>query len=213
MKKIWILASCGLDNEVDKIPLAYIKAIEDNWDFLVCVIPCVSKNIDIYIQELDGFLIPGGQSDVDPALYWEINQGSNHICSSNDAVMIEIIRKILKSWKPILWICRGMQLINVALWWSLFQDISNVSYGFDVIHTVTISEDSRLFEIYKKHILWVNSLHHQAVNALGRWLFPVAYNEGKFVEAIENDNGTIVWVQWHPEYLEGHWCLFKDMFE
>lgn len=212
MKKIWILAGYTLDNEIDKVPFAYAKAIENSWDVLVYIIPCVSKNIDSYIQELDGFLLPGGQSDVDPILYWEENQWSNNVNNENDKILISVITKIIQSWKPILWICKGMQLINIILWGSLIQDVPNTEYSFDCIHNVDIAYDSKLFQIYKKQILSVNSLHHQAVKQVGKWLRVVANNEEWIIEAIESENWKVLWVQWHPEYLKEHECLFREFF-
>jgi len=212
MKKIWILSWYTSDNEIDKVPFAYVKAIENSWNVLVYIVPCVSKNIDTYIQELDGFLVPGGQSDVDPALYRQENQWSNNINTENDRILISVIAKIVQSWKPMLWICKGMQLINVALWGLLIQDVPNTEYSFDCIHNVNISYNSKLFQIYKQQLLSVNSLHHQAVKQVGKWLHVVANNEEWIIEAIESENWKIIWVQWHPEYIKEHECLFKDFF-
>jgi putative glutamine amidotransferase len=161
---------------------------------------------------LDGFLIPGGQSDVDPALYAQENQWSTNINTENDRILIDVIVKIVQSWKPMLWICKGMQLINVALWGLLIQDVPNTEYSFDCIHNVNITHDSKLFQIYKQQILSVNSLHHQAVKQVGKWLCVVAHNEEWIIEAIESEDWKIIWVQWHPEYIKEQNCLFKDFF-
>lgn len=213
MKKIGILAWYSLDNEIDKIPWAYLKALEDSWDFLVFIIPCISNNIDILINEMDCFLIPWGQSDVDPSIYKEENQSSNWINLKNDKLLISVILKIIWSKKPILWICKWAQLINVAFGGSLIQDISNTQYSFDCIHNVSIDKNSILFNIYNKTtVVAVNSLHHQAVKKVGDGLFAIAHNEEWIIEAIQDKSWKVLWVQWHPEYLKQHSCLFEQFF-
>ncbi len=212
MKKIWIIAGYTPENEIDKVVFAYVKTIENNSNALVYIVPCSSKNTDVYIQELDGFLVPGGHSDVDPQLYGEVNQASNNVDIKNDKLIIEVIHKIIKSWKPLLWICKGMQLINVALGGSLIQNIPDTQYSFDVIHDVQIDQKSRLFQLYGKKTMLVNSLHHQAIKQIGEWLNIVAHNKEWVIEAIESNDGKVLGVQWHPEYLKEHECLFSEFY-
>lgn len=210
MKKIWLLVWFTPENEVDKVAFAYIRAMENEWGILTYIIPCMSKNIDIYLQKMDGFLLPGWHSDVDPSLYWEKNAWSKNVYAENDKILIDVVLKVIGLWKPLLWICKGMQLINVALWGSLIQDVLDTKYSFDCIHNVVIDQSSRLFQLYKKTLLSVNSLHHQAVKQVGKWLIAVAHNEAWIIEAIESGDGKVLGVQWHPEYLEESKCLFRD---
>ena len=103
--------------------------------------------------------------------------------------------------KPILGICRGLQVLNVAFGGTLIQDIPNHSQKADrhvLTHEVKIVKDSQLASIFNESTQ-VNSLHHQVIDRLGDGLKAVAFSSEGYIEAIEADN--ILAVQWHPEAL------------
>lgn len=212
MKRIWLVAWYTVDNEIDKIAFAYVKALENSGNKVAYIIPSASQNMATYIQEMDWFIIPGWRWDVDSTLYGETNQWAKEVDKRNDMMLLEVIRKIIDSWKPLLWICKGMQLINVALWGTLIQDVPDTQYSFDPIHNVILEKNSKVFQIYHKDKVLVNSLHHQAVKEIGKWLRIAAHNEEWIIEAIESDDGNVIGVQRHPEYLKEHECLFVGFF-
>jgi gamma-glutamyl-gamma-aminobutyrate hydrolase PuuD len=213
MKKIWIIVGYNKDNFIDQLPLSYIKALEENNKFLCYLIPSISRNIDDYILKLDWFLIPWWDSDVDSTLYWEQYKWRNLTNLNSDKSIIAVIKKIIKYKKPMLWICKWMQLINVSLWGSLIQNIPDVKYSFDYVENVSINKESKLFKIYKKELLKINSIHSQCVKRVWKWLYISAHNDKWFIEAIENKEWTILCVQWHPEYLKDHIKLFTEFYD
>ena len=167
------------------------------------------KNI---IDKLDGLLIPGG-IDVSPLNYGEepIPQ-VNFSINNMDLFEIELIKEAKKLDKPILAICRGIQVLNVAFGGTLYQDIhaqnvallchrQDMSIRSEMTHSVKLSPDSTIFNIYKQEKIYVNSFHHQAVKVLADTLVPAAYSKDDILEACESEDGRIIGVQWHPEGL------------
>lgn len=123
-----------------------------------------------------------------------------------------LLRLALKQDKPVLGICRGIQLINAALGGDLYQDLptehpSEIEHHqappYDCpIHTVTLVSDTPLQKLLNKDILSVNSYHHQAVKTLAPVLCPMAFAKDGIVEAAWLPTARFVWaVQWHPEFL------------
>jgi putative glutamine amidotransferase len=117
----------------------------------------------------------------------------------------------MASRKPVLAICRGIQLINVALGGSLFQDIPSQfstptlkhmqdTLSFDVDHPVSIAPGSRLFEMFGPEIL-VNSRHHQSIKAVGKDLIITARAPDGVIEAAQHQSLPMDLVQWHPELM------------
>ena len=124
-----------------------------------------------------------------------------------------MVRLALERGLPILAVCRGIQLLNVALGGSLFQDVS-ADPGTDIrhsqaaprdqpSHTVTVKPGSRLAETLGADEIEVNSMHHQAVKTLGEGLIPVAWAPDQLIEGVEMTDPSrfVLGVQWHPEEL------------
>lgn len=160
--------------------------------------------------ECDGLLLPGG-ADVNPSFYGEEPTEKcgkpNEIRDNAEPV---IFNEFLKTGKPILGICRGCQLVNVLCGGTLYQDIKdtqkcNHSDFFSrarYTHTVTVKENSKLYEIFNEKELKVNSMHHQAVKSVGNNLIATATSGDGFVEALEMvEHPFCVCVQWHPEHM------------
>lgn len=164
------------------------------------------------IHLMDALLIPGGE-DVSPSLYNEepIPQVT-HTRKSVDIFEIEMIRLAREYNKPILGICRGMQVINVAFGGSLYQDIA-VQYRNEICHSqstevadepthkVYLKENSHIAEILKANVVEVNSHHHQAVKNIAENLIVSGQSKDGVIEAIESQDGRIIGVQWHPELM------------
>lgn len=162
------------------------------------------------ILSFDGLLLPGG-ADISPELYGEAIIAE---CGKPNKFRDEFESEILDIWlkedKPLLAICRGMQMLNVKMGGTLYQDIKGIETekhsSFlkknNGSHEVSIKENTLLSSIYNKDKLWVNSIHHQAVKELGTGLGASAFSKDGFVEAIEIPARKFaLGVQWHPEHM------------
>ncbi len=152
-----------------------------------------------------GLVLCGG-GDLDCALFGQEDRGSDPPDRGRDLAELELFRAFFQARKPILGICRGMQVINVALGGDLIQDLPPALLPFhgradhDLIHPIRAAEDSLLHRLYGP-VFSVNSAHHQAVDRLGRGLSPVAWAEGGFPEAIVHGEKPVLGVQFHPERM------------
>lgn len=152
----------------------------------------------------DGLIICGG-SDMHPSYFGEPINGSVKIDIERDKVEFALLEAYVKAGKPVLGICRGMQIINVFFGGGMYQHIPNAaehtSPDCDLVHTVTAVEGSRLASLYGTSFA-VNSHHHQAVSTIGKGLAVVARtDDGTVVEAVEHTSLPILGVQWHPERM------------
>lgn len=168
------------------------------------------ESIEHYCDSCDGFIVPGG-IDVNPISYGEPPHPLTMISRLDyDEYEIRMIHEIMKRKKPIFGICRGIQIINVALGGTLYQDVSlkegNIfrhqqaeSMPGGVSHKVLIEGPSILHDLYGDE-LFTNSFHHQAVKDAGKGLRVIAKAEDGIVEAVEADDYPwLLAVQWHPE--------------
>lgn len=181
-----------------------------------------------YAALVDGVLFSGGD-DVDPATYGEEQQwGCGDVSPVRDAFEIKLLHTLLEKHpnKPILGICRGEQVLNVAMGGTLYQDVKSQLPGCIrhqqqqvsqyASHKATITEGSMLHRIYGTCEVMANSFHHQAVKDIGPGLTITARASDGVVEGFEKpDHPFFVAVQWHPERLvewtfhPEHKALFK----
>ncbi|NNL10505.1 MAG: gamma-glutamyl-gamma-aminobutyrate hydrolase family protein [Pseudomonadales bacterium] len=154
-----------------------------------------------------GVLIGGGD-DIDPSHYGMTGDAGAEYDAARDALELEIIRNAIRCKVPILGICRGAQLLNVVMGGKLHADLRPLRKrtpnrnSLFPIKAALIQGDSRLAALMGKQKLWVNSLHHQAVDETGEGLRAVAFDSDNFVQAVEsNGPDFLLGVQWHPEYL------------
>ena len=169
------------------------------------------EELKILSDMCDGFLFTGGQ-DVSPEIYNEKPLGKSvSCCRIRDRMETIILKEAMKNDKPLLGICRGIQLINAELGGTLYQDIptqypSSTEHHqrapYDVpVHTVNIVKDSPLYSVLKTECLPVNSYHHQAVKAVAPDLEVMAISEDGLTEALYRPKSRFLWaVQWHPEF-------------
>lgn len=151
-----------------------------------------TSNVDP--AKYDGLIIPGG-ADVSPSLYGEKNRHSKNCNESRDKMQKKVILNFKKVGKPILGICRGCQIINVAMGGSLRQHIGNSHMEKNItIHTKSGSFIRKAYG--KKQTVYCK--HHQAVKKLGKGMIKTAW-KGKTVEAIQHKTLPIYGVQFHPE--------------
>jgi putative glutamine amidotransferase len=164
----------------------------------------------------DGFLFTGGP-DVHPNYYGQEKADyCGEICELRDKMEAFMFREaIINQNKPALGICRGIQVMNVMLGGSLYQDIPTElpstlkhRYGppYDTpAHNVRIVPESPLYKLAGKECLEVNSSHHQGINRLAKGLEAMATSDDGLIEAVYMPNHSFVWgVQWHPE------CSIKE---
>lgn len=164
-----------------------------------------------YEEFLDGLLLTGG-ADLDPQLFGEEPlKGLGTINPKRDFFELELCKRFLVNQKPILGICRGLQVLNVAAGGTLFQDIfSQIPKSIQhqqkapknyPSHSIVIQGSSLLQGLLKASSLRVNSFHHQAVKTVAEGFQGVAWASDGVIEAIEKEIGFAVGVQWHPERL------------
>ena len=156
------------------------------------------------LEDLDGLLLPGGP-DVDPALYGE-DHGPDlgSVDAELDRFEIDLVRRAVAGKLPVLGICRGQQVINVALGGTLHQHLpGHDKHGLPrshLAHQIDVETDSELGTAAAGEPVMVNSLHHQAIKDLAAGLRVTARSSDGVVEALEG-GGMVVAVQCHPEEL------------
>lgn len=154
--------------------------------------------------EYDG-LILCGENDIDPIHYNEKMNGTVNIDAKRDMAEFALVKAFATKKKPILGICRGCQLLNVAFGGSLYQDISNAKEhcsfsNYDLVHNVTVTKDSFLYKMYGAEF-GVNSSHHQAIKEIGNGFDVAATADNTTIEGIIHKELPIFGVQWHPERM------------
>jgi putative glutamine amidotransferase len=169
------------------------------------------------LPPLDGLLLPGGW-DVDPALYGEAPDPTvKEIDRELDDTEVALFHQAQEQNLPVLGLCRGQQVINVAMGGKLVQHLE----GHDVrghgrshiAHTIEVDPRSELGRAAGKSSIQVNSFHHQAVSSLAPGLRQTARGEDGTIEGVESDDGLIVAVQCHPEELTSDLPWARSLFE
>ncbi|RIV17114.1 gamma-glutamyl-gamma-aminobutyrate hydrolase family protein [Alicyclobacillaceae bacterium I2511] len=173
---------------------------------------------------LDGLLLAGGE-DMDPQQFGEFPQnGLGAVVPERDVLELALLRAMVDKGKPVLGICRGMQVMNVAFGGTLYQDLSRQWRGSvnhrqkarrnHLSHQVTLQPGSRLQQLLQGETeIGCNSFHHQAVNILAPGFIPVAWDPEGLVEGMESQGVSwLVAVQWHPENLWQSYPVFLGLF-
>ena len=173
----------------------------------------IEKDAKRYATMLDGLLLTGGE-DIDPMIFGEEpHMGLGRVDPTRDTAELSLMKEFLALNKPILGICRGMQIINVALDGNIYQDIYGQKTGILLqhkqkaptshqSHLVQVEKGSLLESIAKIPEIKVNSFHHQAVKKVPKPLQVSGVASDGIIEAIESPaHAFVLGVQWHPEAL------------
>ena len=214
---------------MDKTQIHYIEAVQKSGGIPI-ILPVLEEfcpeTIKRQVSLVDAILIQGG-IDVTPSFYGEEPVPELDItCKKTDQFILEVIKCARERKIPILGICKGMQMINVAFGGTLYQDLKYAGIdgkshkqSFETItstfHPIIVEKDSLLSKLIpNKEKLNVNSFHHQAVKALGKGLKIDAKAEDGIIEAISYDGNDqwILGLQSHPEQLIRKNDEFKVLF-
>lgn len=190
-----------------KIAIIGRKKDTGNYERYISSLPAI-PHVTLSLGELsscDALILPGG-GDITPAFFGERNAGSVNIDTELDILQFQALDYALRRKKPVLGICKGMQVINVAFGGTIIQDLPTSLYhkyrGSDQYHDTTILEGSCLYDLYGKSA-FVNSAHHQAVGKLGSGLTAIQRCPlDGCVEAVIHESLPILGLQWHPERLD-----------
>lgn len=164
-------------------------------------------------REYNGYLISGGV-DIDPTIYNEENIASIGIEKERDKLEFEVINHALENNKPLFGICRGAQMINIVMGGNLYQNARDIYKDFlptsstlgkaFLRRKVNITAKGIISKVFaNKKQISVNSIHHQAINQLGKGLKITAKDRHNIVQTIESSDAKsyILGLQWHPEFM------------
>ncbi|MFQ5522099.1 MAG: gamma-glutamyl-gamma-aminobutyrate hydrolase family protein [Acidimicrobiia bacterium] len=174
------------------------------------------KDAGQLVDLVDGVVLSGGQ-DVDPALYGAENTHSRGVNSADDRFEIALVEAARERNKPLLAICRGIQVLNVALGGTLRQEVTSPGGVHELIdketdpdelvarrHVVRFEKGARLAEMYGADEAKVNTIHHQGIDRLAGGLVVEGRTDDGLIEAVRyGGNWWALGVQWHPERLDG----------
>jgi putative glutamine amidotransferase len=211
------------------VNVPYVKAVSAAGGLPVLIpLGLPEDDLDALLQSLDGILFTGG-GDIDPRRYGnQPHPKVDNIDVDRDRVELHLAQTVAGNGKPFLGICRGFQVLNIALGGSLYEDILDQYPGAIqhdhhsdprnfLSHRVNLENGSLLAHILPGSQVQVNSLHHQGVRQLSQQLRPTAYASDGIIEAFELAGHPFgLAVQWHPEELqehEGMRALFKALVQ
>ncbi len=208
--------------------LDYLKGVSDAGGVPVVLPPSLSiRAAETLLDGLDGLLLSGGP-DLDPGYYGEepIPELGTTI-PEWDALEMALLRLALERGMPIFGICRGMQILNVALGGTLYQDVPS-QLGSEILnhwqttpkcqftHEVEVRGGTYLAKITDRQTVEVNSYHHQGIKGLAEVLTVAAHSADGVIDALESRDFSERWVvgvQWHPEGMRDAGVAHRNLFE
>ncbi|MEW6623661.1 MAG: gamma-glutamyl-gamma-aminobutyrate hydrolase family protein [Bacillota bacterium] len=187
------------------------------------LVPPVEAAIADYLAMFDGFILSGGV-DVDPLYFHEEPvQGMGEIMPERDSFEIKLVQQAFAADLPLLVICRGLQVLNIALGGNIYQDIYSQMSGaikhcqqaprWYPTHSVSIKGNSVLKKVFSHEVVLVNSFHHQGVKILAPGLEAAAFSSDGLVEAVwAPEKEFVLGVQWHPECMVERYREQQEIF-
>jgi len=185
------------------------------------------RSAEAVIQSLDGLLLSGG-SDLDPGYYGEEPVPELGVTlPERDAFEMTLVGLALRRGMPVFGICRGMQVLNVALGGTLYQDLPS-QWERDLLkhrqdtpkwqptHEVRVGDGAYIAEVMDREVVKVNSYHHQGVKDLAEGLLATGRSSDGVIEAVEAEDVSERWllgVQWHAEAMRGAGPQQESLFE
>lgn len=162
-------------------------------------------------ESMDGLILPGG-GDITPSFFGEKNTASYNIDTELDILQFQALQSFIRRKKPVLGICKGIQLINICFGGDIWQDLSSANrhkyQNGDQFHNSAIGPDNPLFALYGPK-LEINSAHHQGLRRLSSDLEAIQWADDGVIEGIRHKTLPILGVQWHPERLSNGVPLFS----
>ena len=205
---------------------AYIEAVQAAGGIPLLLTPHFTPEVQAVLwPRLDGLVLPG-VGDIDPARFGEARHPAvDDVSLARDELELGLARRAVADGVPLFAICRGMQVLNVALGGTLVQDIPSERPGalvhsqkaprHEATHGVKVmGEGTRLGRVLGALEVEVNSMHHQAIGRLGEGLQEVAWAPDGIVEGVElpGEVRFVLGVQWHPEELVAHDPTARNLF-
>lgn len=224
MSPIIGITACQEDQKIYKTNNTYVRAVlRAGGTPLLLPIATPLDACPRLAALLDGYLLPGG---VDMAPQYFGQQPPKEVTCFDrvlDEFELEMLRQVAALGKPVLAICRGHQVVNVAFGGTLYQDIptqcpqahghcQDTASRSEPYHTVEILPGTALAAALGEGELLTNSYHHQAVKDLAPGFRVSARTKDGIIEGIENQDGSILGVQWHPECMEERYPRFRSLF-
>jgi putative glutamine amidotransferase len=205
---------------------AYIRAVQEAGGIPVLITPHFTPEVQAALwHRLDGLVLTGG-GDIAPGRFGEARHPTvDEVSPARDELEIDLTRRAVADAVPLFAICRGIQVLNVALGGTLVQDLpsewpnalshSQTAPRHQPTHAVKVmGEGTHLGRLLGTLELDVNSMHHQAIKQLGEGLREVAWAPDGVVEGVEmpGDDRFVLGVQWHPEELVAHDQAARNLF-
>lgn len=226
-KKPKIAVTCSFKEKsgYHKIRRSYVEALANSGG-IPYVLPHFSDSslqAEEILRDVDGLVLSGG-TDVDPKWFdQEPRYNLLEIVPQRDSLEIELAREARKVGLPILGICRGLQVINIAAGGEIYQDIENqventLRHSQDAprwhpTHSIGVRSGSLLGKVLGEENISVNSFHHQSVQEVADGFQICATSSDGIIEAIEQEGGYQLGVQWHPESMWKKHPIHQKLFE
>jgi len=202
------------------LPEQYLTGVTDSGGIALLLPPQDPDAADAAIAGMDGLVLSGG-ADVAPELYGEERHPlTDPARVDRDAWELALFRAAERRRIPVLAICRGLQLVNVARGGTLQQHLPEslgtekyrIGGGVFAENDVEVAEDTAFADIIRESDVRVHSYHHQGIDRLGDGLVAAAHSDDGLVQAfVDTDGGHVVGVQWHPEENAEDRRLFADL--
>jgi putative glutamine amidotransferase len=224
------IASSGGEMEAHTLQHTYTNSVLRAGGIPILLAPVPRADVGAVLDRVDGIVLSGG-GDIEPSRYGaDVTVSMYGMDFDRDEFEFEMVRQAAQRRTPMLAICRGLQVVNVALGGTLIEDIPTEIGSMD--HTVIghhvfnghqhvkLAPDSKVAAVVGATDLEVNSIHHQAVRDLAPGFSAVGWADDGVIEAIQHevDEWPLLAVQWHPEYLgqvddEASWALFRGLVD